>query len=77
MATTFDSAIYRQIALLWQTRPLRREKLFVTDEIENARAYMQEVFLTALPKLYAGWEKGAGGTAAGFCPARHLDRRRP
>ena len=61
-----DAAIYRQIALLWQTRPLRREKLFVADEIENARATMQEVFLTALPKLYAGWEKALGSRPPGF-----------
>lgn len=61
-----ESAIYRQIALLWQTRPLRREKLFVTDEIENARSYMQEVFLTALPKLYMGWEKALGVRPPGF-----------
>lgn len=52
-----DDAIYRQIALLWQTRPLRREKLVVADEIENARAYMEDVFLVALPKLYARWER--------------------
>lgn len=55
-----DEAIYRQIALLWQTRPLRQEKLFVADEIENARAYMQEVFLWAMPKLYMRWEKALG-----------------
>ena len=61
-----DAAIYRQIALLWQTRPLRREKLFVADEIENARAYMQEVFLTALPKIYAGWEKALGSRPPSF-----------
>ncbi|MGB5077513.1 MAG: phosphoenolpyruvate carboxylase [Sphingorhabdus sp.] len=61
-----DAAIYRQIALLWQTRPLRREKLFVADEIENARAYMQEVFLTALPKLYARWEKALGSRPPSF-----------
>ncbi len=61
-----DAAIYRQIALLWQTRPLRREKLFVADEIENARSTMQDVFLTALPKLYAGWEKALGSRPPGF-----------
>ena len=61
-----DAAIYRQIALLWQTRPLRREKLFVADEIENARSTMQDVFLTALPKLYAGWEKALGARPPGF-----------
>jgi phosphoenolpyruvate carboxylase len=61
-----EAAIYRQIALLWQTRPLRREKLFVADEIENARATMQEVFLTALPKLYMRWEKALGARPPGF-----------
>ena len=61
-----NAAIYRQIALLWQTRPLRREKLFVADEIENARATMQDVFLTALPKVYAGWEKALGGRPPSF-----------
>ena len=61
-----EAAIYRQIALLWQTRPLRREKLFVADEIENARAYMQEVFLIALPKLYMRWEKALGSRPPGF-----------
>jgi phosphoenolpyruvate carboxylase len=55
-----EDAIYRQIALLWQTRPLRREKLIVADEIENARSYMQEVFLNALPKVYSRWEKSLG-----------------
>jgi phosphoenolpyruvate carboxylase len=63
---SIDDAIYRQIALLWQTRPLRREKLFVADEIENARSYMQEVFLSALPKLYSRWEKALRHRPAGF-----------
>jgi phosphoenolpyruvate carboxylase len=63
---SIDDAIYRQIALLWQTRPLRREKLIVADEIENARSYMQEVFLAALPKLYARWEKALGQRPPGF-----------
>jgi phosphoenolpyruvate carboxylase len=61
-----EAAIYRQIALLWQTRPLRREKLFVADEIENVRSYMQDVFLTALPKLYMRWEKALGARPPGF-----------
>jgi phosphoenolpyruvate carboxylase len=61
-----DAAIYRQIALLWQTRPLRREKLFVADEIENARATMADVFLIALPKLYMRWEKALGARPPGF-----------
>ncbi|MEQ1551978.1 phosphoenolpyruvate carboxylase [Sphingorhabdus sp.] len=61
-----DEAIYRQIALLWQTRPLRREKLVVADEIENARAYMEDVFLVALPKLYARWERDLGARPPSF-----------
>jgi phosphoenolpyruvate carboxylase len=61
-----DEAIYRQIALLWQTRPLRREKLVVADEIENARAYMEDVFLVALPKLYARWERDLGHRPPSF-----------
>ncbi|PJG48278.1 phosphoenolpyruvate carboxylase [Sphingobium sp. LB126] len=52
-----DEAIFRQIALLWQTRPLRREKLFVADEIENVLAYFRDVFLPVLPALYARWER--------------------
>ncbi|MEZ5709047.1 MAG: phosphoenolpyruvate carboxylase [Blastomonas sp.] len=55
-----EEALYRQIALLWQTRPIRRERLFVADEVENARAYMKEVFLPALPMLYARWERELG-----------------
>ncbi|HNK45913.1 MAG TPA: phosphoenolpyruvate carboxylase [Pseudomonadota bacterium] len=52
-----ESAIVRQIALLWQTRALRRERLYVKDEIETALAYMREVFLPALPALYSRWER--------------------
>jgi phosphoenolpyruvate carboxylase len=31
--------------LLWQTRPLRFEKLYVADEIDNALTYLRDVFL--------------------------------
>ena len=61
-----DEALHRQIALLWQTRPLRRERLFVADEVENARAYMQDVFLPALPMLYARWERVLGHRPPAF-----------
>ena len=56
-----EDAIYRQIALLWQTRALRREKLVVADEIDNAHAYMRDVFLPVMPMLYARWEKALVG----------------
>ncbi|HTY49747.1 MAG TPA: phosphoenolpyruvate carboxylase [Steroidobacteraceae bacterium] len=52
-----EQALLRQIALLWQTRPLRRARLYVADEVEIALAYMREVFLPVLPRLYARWER--------------------
>ncbi len=55
-----EEAIYRQIALLWQTRALRTRRLFVADEIENAQSYMRDVFLPVLPRLYASWERALG-----------------
>ena len=59
-----DDAITRQIALLWRTRVLRREKLYVTDEVETALSYLRDVFLPALPALYQRWDRAFG--AAGF-----------
>lgn len=40
------------VATLWQTRMLRRQKLTVLDEIDNALSYYTSTFLTALPRLY-------------------------
>ncbi|KAA0890658.1 phosphoenolpyruvate carboxylase [Pusillimonas sp. ANT_WB101] len=40
------------VATLWQTRMLRREKLTVLDEIDNALSYYNSTFLTAIPRLY-------------------------
>ncbi len=61
-----EDAIYRQIALLWQTRALRTDRLVVADEIDNARAYMRDVFLPALPMLYARWERALGSRPQSF-----------
>jgi phosphoenolpyruvate carboxylase len=61
-----DAAIQRQIALLWQTRTLRREKLYVADEVENALAYLRDVFLPTLPSLYARWDRALGQRAPNF-----------
>ncbi len=61
-----ELAIERQIALLWQTRPLRRERLYVADEVETARAYFQDAFLPALPALYARWERALGHRPPSF-----------
>ncbi|MFW2828858.1 phosphoenolpyruvate carboxylase [Sphingomonas sp. ID0503] len=61
-----DRAIYRQIALLWQTRPLRRERLYVADEVETALAYLRDSFLPALPALYTRWHRALGARPASF-----------
>ncbi|HEY4338710.1 MAG TPA: phosphoenolpyruvate carboxylase [Steroidobacteraceae bacterium] len=51
-----EQGLLRQIALLWQTRPLRRERIIVADEVEIALAYLRDIFLPVLPMLYARWE---------------------
>ncbi|WP_136161960.1 phosphoenolpyruvate carboxylase [Sphingomonas flavalba] len=61
-----EDGIYRQIALLWETRPLRGERLYVADEVENALAYLRDVFLPTLPALYARWERLLGCRPASF-----------
>lgn len=61
-----DEAIFRQVALLWQTRPLRNTRLFVADEVENARTYARDIFLPTLPKLYARWERILGKRIPSF-----------
>ncbi len=61
-----EEAIARQIALLWLTRPLRRERLFVADEIEVAISYLRDIFLPVVPKLYAGWEQVLGKRPPSF-----------
>ena len=61
-----EQAILRQIALLWQTRPLRRERLFVADEVEIALAYMRDVLLPVLPALYTRWERLLGHRPRSF-----------
>jgi phosphoenolpyruvate carboxylase len=61
-----EEAILRQIALLWQTRPLRRERLYVADEVEMALSYLRDVFLPVLPALYARWERALGRRPESF-----------
>ena len=61
-----EDALCRQIALLWQTRPLRRERLFVADEVEIVLSYLREVFLPVLPMLYARWERALGRRPPSF-----------
>jgi phosphoenolpyruvate carboxylase len=40
------------VSTLWQTRLLRRQKLTVLDEIDNALSYYDSTFLLAIPRLY-------------------------
>jgi phosphoenolpyruvate carboxylase len=61
-----EEAIVRQIALLWRTRTLRRERLYVTDEVENALAFMRDIFLPVLPVLYGRWEEALGERPPSF-----------
>jgi len=55
-----EEAIAGQIALLWQTRALRHERLYVADEVDTALAYLRDVFLPMVPALYARWERVLG-----------------
>ncbi len=59
-------AIARQIALLWLTRPLRRERLYVADEVDTAIAWLRDVFLPVLPALYLRWDRALGQRTAPF-----------
>ena len=52
-----ERSLVREIETLWQTRMLRRIKLTVYDEIENALAYYRYTFLSELPLLYASLEE--------------------
>ncbi|HWW21347.1 MAG TPA: phosphoenolpyruvate carboxylase, partial [Steroidobacteraceae bacterium] len=61
-----EQAITRQIALLWQTRALRHERLYVADEVDTALAYMREIFLPTIPALYARFERVLGSRPPSF-----------
>ena len=52
---TVERAIRRQVALLWQTRPLRRERILVSDEIDSALHWLGQDFLPVMPRLLQGW----------------------
>ena len=61
-----DEALVRQIALLWQTRPLRRERLYVADEVGTALSYLRDILMPVLPALYAQWERLLGHRPKSF-----------
>jgi len=55
-----EEAIGAQITLLWQTRALRRERLYVADEVDTALTYFRDIFVPVIPVLYARWERVLG-----------------
>ena len=61
-----DEAIAAQIAFLWQTRALRRERLYVADEVDIALTYLRDIFLPVIPPLYARWERLLGKRPPSF-----------
>ena len=61
-----EEGILRQIALLWQTRALRRERLYVADEVDIALAHFRDIFLVVVPVMYARWERLLGQRPASF-----------
>jgi len=61
-----EEAIAAQIALLWQTRALRRERLYVADEVDTALTYLRDIFLPMIPMLYTRWERLLGRRPASF-----------
>ena len=52
--------LVREMSLFWRTRLLRRVKIAVSDEVENAVSYFERSFLEALPRLYARWREVLG-----------------
>ena len=61
-----EEAIAAQIALLWQTRALRHERLYVADEVDTALTYLRDVFLPVVPALYLRWERLLGARPPSF-----------
>ncbi|WOF75392.1 phosphoenolpyruvate carboxylase [Parvibaculaceae bacterium PLY_AMNH_Bact1] len=61
-----DHAIRQQIALLWQTRLLRHQRLTVMDEVEIELDYLRDVFLPVLPAAYSRWERILGEQCPSF-----------
>ncbi len=61
-----EQGIARQIALSWETRALRRERLYVTDEVDTALAYLRDIFLPVVPMLYVRWERLLGERPISF-----------
>ncbi|QBR40618.1 phosphoenolpyruvate carboxylase [Kerstersia gyiorum] len=71
-----EERLIAQIVTLWQTRMLRRQKLTVLDEIDNALVYYDRTFLKVVPRLHqdvarqlAGGKPGRLGRPLPLLPA--------
>ncbi len=58
-----ERELMRQMSIFWRTRLLRRTKIDVADEVENAVSYFERSFLDAIPPLYAHWREVLGGAS--------------
>ena len=72
-----DEAIRRQISLLWQTRTLRRERLYVADEVDTAISFLRDVFMPVIPDAARAMGTRLRRAHAKLSETRKLDRRRP
>jgi len=59
-------ALRRAVLRLWQTRMLRRAKLSVMDEVNNALAFYDTTFLRELPRLYNAAEDHLAAAVPGW-----------
>ncbi len=61
-----DEALRRAVLRLWQTRMLRRAKLSVMDEVNNALSFYDTTFLRELPRLYNAAEDHLAAAVPGW-----------
>ncbi len=72
-----EEAIGAQIALLWQTRALRRERLYVSDEVDTAAHLSSRYFSAHVAGAVHAVGAPVGQKTREFPAAGQLDRRRP
>ena len=58
-----DRLLRARITQMWQTRLLRKERLSVRDEIENALSHYPTTFLRAVPQVYEALREQLGASA--------------
>jgi len=61
-----EADLFREIVVLWKTRPLRAVGITVADEIENALSYFRLTFLEVLPRLNLRWQALLGANLPAF-----------